>query len=229
MPGRNHLFIPGPTNIPDSVRRAMNVPMQDMRAPDFGEFILPLFEDLKTIFKTESGQVIMFPSSGTGAWEAAVSNTLSPGDKVIVSSFGLFSHLWVDLLERHGLDVDAIDVEWGKGVPIDEYAKRLDADKHHQIKGVFACHNETATGVTSDIGALRKAMDASSHPALLYVDGVSSIGCIDFRMDEWGVDLAVGGSQKGFMLPTGLSFVGVSQKALAARERATLPTKGPFS
>ena len=223
MPGRNHLFIPGPTNIPDSVRRAMNIPMQDMRAPDFGEFILPLFDDLKKIFKTESGQVFMFPSSGTGGWEAAVTNTLSPGDKVIVSSFGHFSYLWVDLLQRHGLEVDAIDVEWGKGVPVDEYAKRLEADKDHKIKGVFACHNETATGVTSDIGALRKAMDACNHPALLYVDGISSIGCIDFRMDEWGVDLAVGGSQKGFMLPTGLGFVGVSQKALAARERATLP------
>ncbi len=223
MPGRNHLFIPGPTNIPDSVRRAMNIPMQDMRAPDFGEFILPLFEDLKKIFKTKTGQVFMFPSSGTGAWEAAVSNTLSPGDKVIISRFGHFSHLWVDLLERHGLDVDAIDVEWGKGVPVDEYAKRLEADKQHKIKGVFACHNETATGVTSDIGALRKAMDGCNHPALLYVDGISSVGCIDFRMDEWGVDLAVGGSQKGFMLPTGLGFVGASQKALAAREAATLP------
>ena len=223
MPGRNHLFIPGPTNIPESVRMAMNVPMQDMRAPDFGEFILPLFEDLKKVFKTETGQVFMFPSSGTGAWEAAVSNTLSPGDKVIVSSFGHFSHLWCDLLERHGLEVVNFDVEWGKGVPLEDYAKILEQDKEHKIKGVFACHNETASGVTSDIAGVRKVLDACNHPALLYVDGISSIGCIDFRMDEWGVDLAVGGSQKGFMLPTGLGFVGVSQKALAAREQAKLP------
>ena len=223
MPGRNHLFIPGPTNIPDSVRRAMNVPMQDMRAPDFGEFIMPLFEDLKKIFQTKTGQVFMFPSSGTGAWEAAVSNTLSPGDKVIVSSFGHFSHLWCDLLQRHGLEVVNFDVEWGKGVPLEDYAKVLEEDKDHKIKGVFACHNETASGVTSDIAGVRKVLDACNHPALLYVDGISSIGCIDFRMDEWGVDLAVGGSQKGFMLPTGLGFVGVSQKALAAREQAKLP------
>ncbi|MEM7209189.1 MAG: aminotransferase class V-fold PLP-dependent enzyme [Pseudomonadota bacterium] len=223
MPGRNHLFIPGPTNIPESVRMAMNVPMQDMRAPDFGEFILPLFEDLKKVFKTKDGQVFMFPSSGTGAWEAAVSNTLSPGDKVIVSSFGHFSHLWCDLLERHGLEVVNFDVEWGEGVPLDDYARVLAEDKDHKIKGVFACQNETASGVTSDIAGVRKVLDDCDHPALLYVDGISSIGCIDFRMDEWGVDLAVGGSQKGFMLPTGLGFVGVSQKALAARAQAKLP------
>ena len=220
MAGRNALFIPGPTNIPDHIRSAVDLSMEDMRAPDFPDFTLPLFEDLKKVFKTETGQVFLFPGSGTGGWEAAITNTLSPGDKVLISRFGQFSHLWVDMLERFQLDVDCIDVEWGEGVPVEEFAKRLDADKNHEIKAVFACHNETATGVTSDIAGIRQALDAVDHPAMLYVDGVSSIASIDFRMDEWGVDLAVSGSQKGFMLPTGLAIVAVSQKALEARHQA---------
>lgn len=220
MAGRNHLFTPGPTNIPERVRRAMVVPMEDHRAPDFPEFTLPLFEDLKQIFKTESGQVFIFPGSGTGGWEAAISNTLSPGDKVLAARFGQFSHLWIDLCQRHGLEVEVIETEWGEGAPVEEYARRLEADKAHRIKAVLVCHNETATGVTSDVAGVRQALDAARHPALLYVDGVSSIASIDFRMDEWGVDLAVSGSQKGFMLPTGLAIVGVSQKALEARKHA---------
>ncbi len=223
MTGQNPVFIPGPTNIPERLRRACNVPMEDQRAPDFPSFTLPLFQDLKKIFRTESGQVFLFPGSGTGGWEAAITNTLSPGDKVLASRFGHFSHLWVDLCQRHKLDVEVIDVEWGKGVPVEEYAKVLEADKAHEIKAVLACHNETATGVTSDIAAVRRVLDDVGHPAMLYVDGVSSIASIDFRMDEWGVDLAVSGSQKGFMLPTGLAIVAASQRALEARHQAQCP------
>ena len=223
MPGRNFLFIPGPTNVPQRVRNALAIEQEDMRAADFPQLTLPLFEDLKKVFKTRTGRVFVFPSSGTGGWEAAVSNTLSPGDKVLMSHFGHFSWLWVDLCQRHDLDVQALEVEWGKGVPVDEYARILKADKNKEIKAVFVCQNETATGVTSDVAAVRKALDDAKHPALLFVDGVSSVASIDFRMDEWGVDLCVSGSQKGFMLPTGLGIVCVSQKALEARKTARLP------
>ncbi|MGF1611415.1 MAG: L-aspartate--glyoxylate aminotransferase BhcA [Kiloniellales bacterium] len=222
-PGRNALFIPGPTNLPDALRRAMDVALEDQRAPDFPAFTLGLFRDLKKVFKTESGQIFLFPGSGTGGWEAAITNTLSPGDKVLASVFGQFSHLWVDLCQRHGLRVEALEVEWGEGVPVDRYAALLEADKGHEIKAVLVCHNETATGVTSDVAAVRKVLDDLEHPALLMVDGVSSIASIDFRMDEWGVDLAVSGSQKGFMLPTGLSIVGASPKALEAYKTAKCP------
>ncbi len=214
--GTTHLFVPGPTNIPDAVRRAMNVPMQDMRAPDFPELVLPLFSDLKRIFKTETGTVFIFPGSGTGAWESAISNTLNRGDRVLMSRFGQFSHLWVDMAQRLGLNVDCIDVEWGEGVPVEEYQRRLSADKDGQIKAVFVTHNETATGVTSDVAGVRGALENAGHGALLFVDGVSSIGSIDFRMDEWGVDLAITGSQKGLMLPAGLGILAVSENALEA-------------
>jgi alanine-glyoxylate transaminase / serine-glyoxylate transaminase / serine-pyruvate transaminase len=223
MPGRKFLFIPGPTNIPERVRQAMAIPMEDQRAPDLPAFTLPLFEDLKRVFKMRSGQVFLFPASGTGGWEAAIANTLSPGDRVLAARFGQFSQLWVELCRRHGLEVDAVDAEWGTGVPVEIYAERLAADRAHRIKAVLVCHNETATGVTSDVAAVRRALDDAGHPALLLVDGVSSVGSIDFRMDEWGVDIAVSGSQKGFMLPTGLAIVAVGAKALAARETATLP------
>lgn len=223
MPGRNFLFIPGPTNVPERILNAMHISQEDMRATDFPEFTLPLFEDLKKVFKTKTGRVFIFPASGTGGWEAAISNTLSPGDKVLMSGFGQFSNLWIDMCQRHGLDVQALEVDWGEGVPVEKYAEILKADKDHKIKGVFATHNETATGVTSDIAGVRKALDDANHPALLYVDGVSSIASIDFRMDEWGVDLAVSGSQKGFMLPTGLGIVCASQKALEAMKTAKLP------
>ncbi len=220
MPGRPGLFIPGPTNMPDAVRRAMDIPLEDHRAPDFPAFTLGLFQDLKKVFKTRNGQAFIFPASGTGGWEAAITNTLSPGDKVLAARIGQFSHLWIDLCQRHGLDVDVVDVEWGEGTPVERFAERLAADHAHQIKAVLVCHNETATGVTSDVAAIRKAMDAIGHPALLYVDGVSSVACIDFRMDEWGVDLAVAGSQKGFMLPPGLAMVAASPKALDAAKTA---------
>jgi alanine-glyoxylate transaminase/serine-glyoxylate transaminase/serine-pyruvate transaminase len=220
--GQTHLFIPGPTNIPEDVRQAMNVPMQDMRAPDFGDLTKPLFAGLKRVFKTRTGRVFMYPSSGTGAWEAAITNTLNPGDKVLMSRFGQFSHLWADMAGRMGLDAQVIECEWGTGVPLEAYAAALEADKGHAIKAVFATQNETATGVGSDIAGVRAALDGAGHPALLFVDGVSSIGSVDFRMDEWGVDLAVAGSQKGFMLPAGLSMLGVSQRALEASKTATM-------
>jgi alanine-glyoxylate transaminase/serine-glyoxylate transaminase/serine-pyruvate transaminase len=223
MSSQNPVFIPGPTNIPDRIRRAMNVQTSDHRAPDFVELLLPMLEDLNQVFKTGTGQVITFPSSGTGGWEAAVTNTLSPGDKVLVARYGMFSHRWIDLCQRHNLEVEVIECEWGTGAPADRYGARLAADKDHAIKAVLVTHNETATGVRSDIGAVRRAMDAAGHPALLYVDCVSSLASMDFRMDEWGVDLAVSGSQKGFMLITGMAIIGVSQKAMAACETAKCP------
>ncbi len=217
------LFVPGPTNVPETVRKAIDIPMEDHRAPDLPAFTLPLFADLKQIFKTETGQIFLFPSSGTGGWEAAITNTLSPGDTVLAARFGQFSHLWIDLCERHGLNVDVVDVEWGEGVPVETYAEKFAADTEHKIKVVLVCQNETATGVQSDVAAVRAALDEAGHPALLFVDGVSSIASIDFRMDEWGVDIAVSGSQKGFMLPAGLAIIGVSQKALEAAKDAKLP------
>ncbi len=223
MSGQNPVFIPGPTNIPDRLRYAMSIQTTDHRAPDFVELLSPVLEDLKKVFKTKTGQVITFPSTGTGGWEAAITNTLSPGDKVLVARFGMFSHRWVDLCERHNLDVDVIECEWGTGAPSDLYGERLAADKDHQIKAVLVTHNETATGVRSDVEAIRRVMDAAGHPAMLYVDCVSSLASMDFRMDEWGVDLAVSGSQKGFMLAAGMAIIGVSQKALAACETAKCP------
>jgi alanine-glyoxylate transaminase / serine-glyoxylate transaminase / serine-pyruvate transaminase len=223
MSGLHGLFIPGPTNMPFPIRQAMDIPLEDQRAPDFPSFTLPLFRDLKRVLKTQNGQVFVFPGSGTGGWESAMTNTLSPGDRVLIAVFGQFSHLWADLCRRHGLIVDVVDTDWGEGVPIDICARRLQEDRAHDIKAVLVCHNETATGVTSDVQAVRQALDAARHPALLMVDGVSSIASIDFRMDEWGVDVAVAGSQKGFMLPTGLAIVAASPKALEASKSARCP------
>ena len=214
--GATHLFVPGPTTVPDVVRRAVNVPMEDHRAPDFPEMVFEIFDGLRRVLGNSAGRVFLYPGSGTGAWEAAISNTLNRGDRVLMARFGQFSRLWVDMAERLGLDVVCVDVEWGAGVPVDEFERQLAADP--TIKGVFVVHNETATGVTSDVAAVRRAMDAAGSTALLYVDGVSSVASIDFRQDEWGVDLAVTGSQKGLMLPAGLGVLGVSPKALAAAE-----------
>jgi len=211
-----HLFIPGPTNIPEAVRMAMNLPMEDMRSPEFPKFTLPIFEDIKKVFKMKDGRVFIYPSSGTGAWESAIQNTLAVGDTVLMSQFGQFSLLWVDMAQRLGLKVIVCDEEWGTGVPLEKYADILAKDKGHEIKAVFATHNETATGVSSNIAGVRKALDDAKHPALLMVDGVSSVGSLDMRMGEWGVDCCVSGSQKGFMLPTGLGILAVSQKALDA-------------
>jgi alanine-glyoxylate transaminase/serine-glyoxylate transaminase/serine-pyruvate transaminase len=223
MSTQNPVFIPGPTNIPDRLRQAMNIQTIDHRARDFASLLAPLIDDLKKVFKTTSGTVISFPASGTGGWEAAITNTLSPGDKVLVARFGMFSHRWIDMCQRHNLDVEIIECDWGTGAPADRYGERLAADTNHEIKAVLVTHNETATGVVSNIGAVRRAMDAADHPAMLFADCVSSLASMDFRMDEWGVDLAVSGSQKGFMLATGLAIVGVSAKALKAVESATCP------
>ena len=222
MIGFKTLAVPGPTNMPFEVRRAMEVPLEDHRAPDFPDFTLPLFRDIKRIFQTQTGHVFIFAGSGTGGWEAAITNTLSAGDKILGSSFGQFSSLWVAMCRRFKLDVVNCDSAWGTGLPISEYQTILENDKYHEIKAVLVCHNETATGVTSNVAEVRDILDQLDHPALLFVDGVSSIGSIDFRMDEWGVDVAVSGSQKGFMMPTGLSLVGVSQKAMDATANSNL-------
>jgi alanine-glyoxylate transaminase / serine-glyoxylate transaminase / serine-pyruvate transaminase len=223
MAGRNFLFVPGPTNVPDRVLRAMHRAMEDHRSSDFPALAAPILEDLKKIFKTASGQAFVFPASGTGAWEASLANTLSPGDKVLAARFGMFSHLWIDMAQRFGLQVDVLDAEWGDGAPLERYQEALAADKGHRIKAVLFTHNETATGVTSDVAGIRRVLNETRHPALLMVDGVSSIASIDFRMDEWGVDLAVTGSQKGLMLPAGLGIVCASQKALGMYDQARLP------
>jgi alanine-glyoxylate transaminase/serine-glyoxylate transaminase/serine-pyruvate transaminase len=199
----------------------MDIPLEDHRAGDFPEFVLPLFEDLKKIFRTERGQVFIFPSSGTGGWEAAITNTLCPGDRVLQSRFGQFSHLWAESCKKLGMEVELIETPWGEGLPLEEYRRVLTDDSSHLVKMVLVTHNETATGVTSDLSAVRQLLDELQHPALLAVDGISSIGSLDFRMDEWGVDLAVSGSQKGMMLPTGLGLVCASEKALLQSKTAT--------
>jgi alanine-glyoxylate transaminase/serine-glyoxylate transaminase/serine-pyruvate transaminase len=223
MSGRNFLFVPGPTNVPDRVLNAMHRPMEDHRSPVFPKLPLSIFPDLKKVFRTSEGQPFIFAATGTGMWEAALVNTCSPGDRVLAARYGQFCHLFIDCAQRLGLQVDIIDVPWGEGAPPDKIEEALRKDTKHEYKGVLVVHNETATGVTSDIAAVRKAIDNAKHPALLYVDGVSSVGSLEFRMDDWGVDLAITGSQKGFMLPAGLGLIGVSQKALARRESAKLP------
>jgi alanine-glyoxylate transaminase / serine-glyoxylate transaminase / serine-pyruvate transaminase len=221
MQGIRGLFIPGPTNVPEAVRKAIDIPMEDHRAPDMPAFVLPLFVDLKKLFKTETATPFVFTASGTAGWEAAITNTLCEGDTVLAARFGQFSHLWIEMCKTLGLNVQVIECEWGMGAPIEQIAAALAADTGHTIKAVLTTHNETATGVTSDIGAVRQAMNAAKHPALLFVDGVSSIASIDFRMDEWGVDVIVSGSQKGFMLPAGLAIMCVSAKAMAATKTGT--------
>ncbi len=212
MIGNKTLAVPGPTNMPSRIAQSMSVPLEDHRAPDFPDFVKPILNDLKKIFKTKTGKVLVFPGSGTGGWEAALRNTLSFGDRVLVSSFGQFSFLWAQMCKELSLNVTCIEQEWGKATPLDEYRRVLTEDRSHKVKAVLVCHNETATGVTSNVAAVREILDDLNHPALLFVDGVSSIGSIDFKMDDWGVDVAVSGSQKGFMLPTGLAIVGVSEK-----------------
>ena len=223
MDQQHPIFIPGPTNIPERLRRAMSMPPRDHRAPAFGRMLVPLLEEIRTVFGSRDAEVALFTASGTGGWETAISNTLSPGDRILAARHGTFSQRWIDLCQRHGLDVEVVDCEWGEGLPIDAFRRILAADEKHRIRAVLAVHNETATGVCSDIGAVRTVLDAEDHPAMLFVDGVSSIGSLVFRMDDWGVDVAVAGSQKGFMLNTGLAVVAVSDKARAAMESARLP------
>ncbi len=223
MSFQNPVFIPGPTNIPEELRRAADMPTLDHRSALFGEILHPALSGVKQILKSKTAQIFIFPSTGTGGWETAITNTLSPGDRVLAARNGMFSHRWIDMCERHGLKMDVVDTPWGTGLPVARYEEILSADKAHEIKVVLATHNETATGVKSDIAAVRAALDAANHPALLYVDGVSSIASMDFRMEEWGVDIAVTGSQKGFMLPAGLAILGFSPRAMAALESARLP------
>ncbi|KXW56406.1 aminotransferase class V-fold PLP-dependent enzyme [Ferrovum sp. PN-J185] len=223
MAGQHFLFVPGPTNVPARVLRAMAVPMEDHRSPTFPQLTLEVLAGLKKVFKTQLAYPIIFPSSGTGCWEAALTNTLNQGDKILVSRFGQFSHLWADMCVRLGFNTDILEVEWGEGAPVDRYRAALSEDKQHAIKAVLVCHNETATGVASDIKAIRQVMDELNHPALLMVDAVSSLGSLDFQMDAWGVDVCVSGSQKGLMLPAGMGVTCVSQKAIDASKTSTYP------
>ncbi len=223
MPTQNPVFIPGPTNIPDRIRKACDIATIDHRSAAFGRMFGPAVAGVKRVLGTAAGEVAILPATGTGGWEAAIANTLSPGDRVLAARFGMFSHRWIEMCRRFGLDVQVIEVPWGQGIPHGAIEAALRADSAHAIKTVLATHNETATGVMSDIGALRAAMDRAGHPALLFVDGVSSIGSVPFEMDRWGVDIAVTGSQKGFMLPAGLAILGIGPKALAAMAGAQSP------
>jgi alanine-glyoxylate transaminase/serine-glyoxylate transaminase/serine-pyruvate transaminase len=220
--GRHFLQIPGPTPVPDRILRAMDMPVIDHRGPEFKKLGLRVLSGIKTIFKT-SQPVVIFPSSGTGAWEAALLNTLSPGDKVLMYETGHFATLWKAIALKLGLEPEFIPSDWRSGVDAQAIEARLREDKGHTIKAVCIVHNETSTGATSRIDEVRKAIDAAKHPALLMVDTISSLASVDYRHDEWGVDVTVGGSQKGLMLPPGLGFNAVSQKALAANKAARLP------
>jgi alanine-glyoxylate transaminase/serine-glyoxylate transaminase/serine-pyruvate transaminase len=219
--GRHFLQIPGPTNVPDRVLRAMDQPVIDHRGPEFARMTAEILEALRPVFQS-TGPVIVYPSSGTGAAEAALVNTLSPGDRVLIFDTGHFSLVWRNLAEKLGLEVDYVPGTWRRGASAAELERRLRMDGNRALKAVVAVHNETSTGVTSSIGALRRAMNAVGHPALLIVDAVSSLGSIDYRHDEWQVDVTVAGSQKGLMLPPGLGFNAVSSKAVAASRTAAL-------
>jgi alanine-glyoxylate transaminase/serine-glyoxylate transaminase/serine-pyruvate transaminase len=220
--GRHFLQIPGPTNVPDRILRAIDNPTIDHRGPDFAAMAKACLAELKTVFKTED-PVIIYTASGTGGWEAALVNTLSPGDTVLASDTGQFASLWSKMARNLGFSVDLIPGDWRHGVDADKIGARLAADRNHKIKAVLATHNETATGVTSNIPRVRQAMDAAKHPALLMVDTVSSLASIDYRHTEWRVDVCVGGSQKGLMLPPGLSFNAISGKALEAARTSKMP------
>lgn len=220
--GRHFLQIPGPTNVPDRILRAIDNPTIDHRGPDFARLGLECLQGVREVFQTKD-PVIIFPASGTGAWEAALVNTLSPGDRVLMFETGHFAALWQQLALRLGLEVEYLPGDWRHGVDPQRLEAVLSEDRAHKIKAVMVVHNETSTGVTSRIPAVRAAMDAAGHPALLMVDTISSLASIDYRQDEWGVDVTVAGSQKGLMLPPGLSFNGVSEKALAASKQARLP------
>jgi alanine-glyoxylate transaminase/serine-glyoxylate transaminase/serine-pyruvate transaminase len=222
-PGRHFLQIPGPTNVPDRVLRAMDYPTIDHRGPDFGRLTHEVLDGLRPVFQTR-GSVVIYPSSGTGACEAALINTLSPGDRVLIMETGWFSHIaWRHPAEKLGLRVDYVPGTWRRGASPETVEERLSSDRTHEIKAVVVVHNETSTGVTSRIADVRRAMDNARHPALLIVDTISSLASIDYRHDEWGVDVTAAGSQKGLMLPPGLGFNAVSDKALAAAKSSKMP------
>jgi alanine-glyoxylate transaminase / serine-glyoxylate transaminase / serine-pyruvate transaminase len=221
-PGRHFLQIPGPTNVPDRVLRAIDRATIDHRGSEFGDLGAECLLGLKTIFQTQS-PVIIYPSSATGAWEAALVNTLNAGDRVLAFETGHFANLWTKVVSNLGLSVDLVPGDWRHGVRADEVVERLAGDRNHEIKAVMVVHNETSTGVTSNVPAVRSAIDEAKHPALLMVDTVSSLGSIEYRHDEWDVDVAIGGSQKGMMLPPGLAFNAISRRAIEASKRSTLP------
>jgi alanine-glyoxylate transaminase / serine-glyoxylate transaminase / serine-pyruvate transaminase len=220
--GRHFLQIPGPTNVPDRILRALDQPTIDHRGPEFARMTLSILDGLKKVFASD-GPVVIYPASGTGAWEAALVNTLSPGDRVLMFETGHFATLWRKIADKLGLAVDFVPGDWRSGVDAADVESRLIQDRDHAIKAVLVVHNETSTGVTSRIPAIREAIDRASHPALLMVDTISSLASIDYRHTEWGVDVTVAGSQKGLMLPPGLSFNAMSDKALAASKQARLP------
>ncbi|HSG74940.1 MAG TPA: aminotransferase class V-fold PLP-dependent enzyme [Burkholderiales bacterium] len=220
--GRHFLQIPGPTNVPDRVLRAIDFPTMDHRGPEFADLGKAVLEGLRRVFKTR-GHVVIYPASGTGAWEAALVNTLSPGDAVLMCETGHFATLWQKMAVKLGLKPEFLPGDWRSGADPQAIEKRLRADTANNIKAVCVVHNETSTGVASRIAEVRKAIDAAGHPALFMVDTISSLASIDYRHDEWGVDVTVAGSQKGLMLPPGLSFNAISDKALAAAKSAGLP------
>ena len=220
--GRHFLQIPGPTNVPDRVLRAMDLPTMDHRGPEFGLLGLEVLNGLKTVFQSKQ-PVVIFPASGTGAWEAALVNTLSAGDRVIMFETGQFAALWHKMATKLGIVAELIPTDWRRGVDAATLEAKLREDKAHTIKAVCVVHNETSTGATSRIPLIRKAIDAANHPALLLVDTISSLGSIEYRHDKWGVDVTIAGSQKGLMLPPGLSFNCVSEKARKAAQSSTLP------
>lgn len=222
QPGKHFLQIPGPTNVPDRVLRAMDYPTIDHRGPEFAEIAKRVLDRIKLIFKT-SEPVIIYPGSGTGAWEAAIVNTLNEGDKVLMFETGQFSSLWWEIAKKFKLNIDFVEGDWRTGADPEIVEKKLKADTNKEIKAVFVVHNETSTGVASRIGDIRKAMNNSNHPALLMVDTISSLASIDYRHEEWKVDVTVGGSQKGLLLPPGLSFNAISSKALDAYKNSKLP------
>src|SRR5579864_814590 len=220
--GRQFVQLPGPTNVPERVLRAMSRPTIDHRGPECGQLGLEVLEGMKEVFQT-SGKVVIFPSSGSGAWEGALTNTLSPGDRILMFDVGQFAALWSQVAVKLGLDVDVVRTDWRHGVDPQVVETKLREDREHKIKAVGVVHNETSSGVASQIGAVRSAMNRAQHPALLLVDVISSLASIDYRHDEWGVDVTVAGSQKGLMLPPGLSFNAISEKALAASRSAKSP------
>jgi alanine-glyoxylate transaminase / serine-glyoxylate transaminase / serine-pyruvate transaminase len=223
MPGRPFLQIPGPTLVPDRVVRAMAQPIIDHRGPRFEALVRDCLDGLKAVFQTEQGHVVLYPGSGTGAWEATIVNTLSPGDRVLACVNGHFATGFARTAAAFGAECERLEVPYGAGVPADAVEERLGADPGHEIRAVLVVHNETSTGVTSDIAAIRRAIDRAEHPALLLVDTVSSLASIDFRLDEWGVDVALTGPQKGLMLPPGMAILAVGERALRASEKATCP------
>lgn len=223
MSGRHFLFVPGPTNVPDRILRAMHRAMEDHRSPAFPQLLRDVLSRLQQVFRTTTGRAFVIPATGTAMWEAALVNTQNPGARLLAARYGQFCHQFGLAAVRLGYDVTVLNGPWGCGAPVDEIHDALVHDTGHTIQGVLVVHNETSTGVTSDMAAVRRAIDQARHPALLYVDAVSSVASLDFRMDEWGIDLAITGSQKGFMMPAGLGILGVSAKALARVDGATSP------